>query len=90
MALSLYSKVAALAVGSQSRAEEPRFQEEPPAAPAGGETKRAKPIVLFIDLTDKVDLTYNFERLGAVKRTRADIHHTVDSLRKLQEPPHNL
>lgn len=40
--------------------------------------------VPFIDLTEEIHSKRNFERLGEVKRARADIHLAVDSLKRLK------
>ncbi|MFQ5840854.1 MAG: hypothetical protein ACE5I8_00340 [Thermodesulfobacteriota bacterium] len=93
--LALYEEVAALRAEENSGGEEqlPRLGEETGMEKGIRETpKRENPgrnygtmdEIPFIDLTEKVHLERNFERLGEVKRTHADIRPPVNSLRRLK------
>jgi hypothetical protein len=95
LALSLYEKVAAFRSRENSADEEQPIGLDEEAGTKEGMTKARKredrktnyetmDEIPFVDLTEEVNLRPNFERLGEVKRTHADIHLQVNSLRRLK------
>ncbi len=95
LALSLYEKVEAFRSRENSADEEQPIGLDEETGTKEGMTKAHKredrktnyetmDEIPFVDLTEEVNLRRNFERLGEVKRTHADIHLQVDSLKRLK------
>ncbi len=99
IALSLYEKVAAfpdaqefaldeeIIGGVAKRAGENVLSAEKerrsPKGESHGKNQEIMEEIPFIDLTERVDIKQNFERLGQVQRSVADISGTVSNLIKL-------
>lgn len=95
LALSLYLKLAASsAFGNSERAlrsslEDPKEGGKEQGGQGLGRHVQGRPFgpmgeIPFVDLTGSVSMKRNFERLGSVKRTHAQIPRAVAQLRKLK------
>ncbi len=90
-ALSVYDKVAAWLAARKLPAgedESPALHERTHTTKGdqGGGNRQTMDEVPFVDLTEDVHLTQNFERLGRVHRMRAEtLRQAVDFLTRLKE-----